>query len=75
MEKLISALREEVGPLTKRQFVDEVEHPDWGSGFKCHNWMNHVPDSMKSLWGELSLETKLCILWVAEIQANQEEWD
>lgn len=40
----------------------------------CQDWRNHVPDSVKECWSDLSLEAKVIAMVIAEEAAGQEDW-
>lgn len=43
--------------------------------WKCHNWKNHIPESIEQIWPQLSEETRLVALIMAEEIADREEWE
>lgn len=55
--------------------VNKVMYPHFEESKKVHNWRNYVPEEIKLHWEELSLETCLVVLVMAETIAGMEEWD
>jgi hypothetical protein len=43
--------------------------------YKCHDWRNHVDEEIKYIWRELSHESRLCVMLMANNIAEREEWD
>jgi methionine salvage enolase-phosphatase E1 len=50
-------------------------HIDWKNRHRIHDWKNYVPDGIKNIWVDLTLNEKLLIYHQSEIQADNEEWD
>lgn len=53
----------------------EFDNPNWNKYNKIHNWKNYIPYELQQAWGSLSDETKACLKFVAQQQADNEEWD
>ncbi len=58
--------------MPEDSYFDNV---DFKSGGRVHNWKKYVPDNFESNWDNLSLREKKIIYFMAELQANREEWD
>ena len=52
-----------------------IENPKWNKAEKVHDWRNHVIDSIRNNWKELSFETRLVVYVIAEGEADREEWE
>jgi len=52
-----------------------LRDPDFGNARKCHDWRNHVPVGIMTIWGRLSLETRAVVYFMALERADREEWD
>lgn len=51
------------------------ENPDWVKTSKCHDWKNHVPDTVQTMWHTFtSTQQELLFKW-AEGLADAEEWE
>jgi hypothetical protein len=55
--------------------VDQIENPDWEHCDKCHDWKNHVGDSIIEIWDTFTIHQKIAIVIDAQQRADQEEWD
>lgn len=42
---------------------------------KVHEWKNHIHESIEQIWNQLSEESRLVALIMAEDRADKEEWD
>lgn len=40
----------------------------------CQDWRNHVPNSIRECWSDLSLEAKVIAMIMAGKAAGQEDW-
>lgn len=72
--QLLREIEELVG-MSHAQLVTRVNDPKWGEAHKVHDWRNYVPSGFRHLWKDLSDETRIAIIAIAERQANAEEWD
>ncbi len=55
--------------------IDEIENPRWNLLKKCHEWKNHVGDSVIEIWDTFTLDQKLAIAVDAQERANREDWE
>lgn len=42
---------------------------------RVHDWRNHVPEIVKSVWGNLAAFDRALVAIVAEQAADSEEWE
>lgn len=42
---------------------------------KVHNWRNYIPVTLRPRWDDLSHETRIAMAFMAQEQAEAEEWD
>lgn len=52
-----------------------IKNPKFEVRYRMHNWCNYVPEEYKTLWSELSLEVRTAIYFMAQEQADKEEWE
>ncbi len=70
--KLLTVLRKELS--------ENLHSPDIGDDVlndadKTHDWRNHVPEVVASIWGELTERERILVALVAELPASSEDWD
>jgi hypothetical protein len=53
----------------------KIDNPKWDEAGRVHDWRNYIPDVVKVIWDHLSVETRLMAAYMAEVQANREEWE
>lgn len=58
-----------------KHILDEIDNPAWASGGRIHNWKNYVDSDFQSGWHLLTDRERLIIAYLAECQADREEWD
>lgn len=68
MKKIFSVIR-------NNREIGERDNPDFDKARKCHDWRNHIPDNVRELWSEMSVEARVVAYLMAERQAAAEEWD
>lgn len=49
--------------------------PEFDKATKVHDWRNHVPHYIKTVWPTLTDREKQLIIYAADIEASAEEWD
>lgn len=49
--------------------------PDWKNARRVHDWRNHVPVAVRTIWESFSEEQKLTLFDWAEKLSDQEKWD
>lgn len=54
---------------------DFLNNPDFENKSKVHDWRNYIPLDIQSIWLSLSEETRLIAAYMAERQADREDWD
>lgn len=61
----------------KRGNVSEQvwKNPKWRSGGRIHNWHNHVPDGVRTIWDSFNDNQKFALYHWAENLASAEEWE
>lgn len=42
---------------------------------RIHNWHNYIPDDLQAVWAQLSEETRAALFVVAQLLADNEEWE
>ena len=52
-----------------------LENPDFKNLNKCHDWRNYVPYDWQRNWNEITERERKIIAVMAEMQAEDEEWD
>jgi hypothetical protein len=57
--------------LTENDVFEEVAEPAWGHEIHSGNWASFVPLSLRELWDELSLDTKIAC-FIASSEAAYE---
>ncbi len=70
--KLLTVLRKELS--------ENFHSPDVGDDVlndtdKTHDWRNHVPEVVASVWSELTERERILVALVAELPASSEDWD
>lgn len=50
-------------------------NPEWSKATEIHDWRNHVPDSVKTMWNSFTLEQRRNLVEWAESLASREEWE
>lgn len=58
-----------------KHILDEIDNPIWGEGSRCNNWKNYVYLDFKKNWHLLTDRERLIIAYLADCQADKEEWD
>ena len=53
----------------------DLENPEFEKRTKTHDWRNYVPDNWVKEWLDLSIRERTIIAVMAEMQADNEEWD
>ncbi len=56
------------------QFID-LDNPEFAKAGKVHDWRNYVPDDWQLNWDKFTHRERNLIAVMAEIQAENEEWD
>jgi hypothetical protein len=54
---------------------DAPDPPLWKERHKVHDWRNYIPYDVRVNWGNLSQDSKNAFYYMAELQADNEEWD
>ncbi|KOX53825.1 hypothetical protein ADL19_14700 [Streptomyces purpurogeneiscleroticus] len=62
----------------KHVSVEEVKagaYPRWSEAGKVHDWRNHVPDEIRSMWSTFTpSQINELVDWAQDL-ASKEEWD
>lgn len=54
---------------------DDYADPEWAEGGRVHNWRNHVPEVVRTIWHTFTdRQQQLLALWATEL-ASREEWE
>jgi hypothetical protein len=61
--------------LLNEECKKAIEHPDWGTEQRCHDWRNYVPSEAKNIWDVLNKDAQIVAYTMAKTRAEQEEWD
>lgn len=61
--------------IRKHREVGHNDDPEFNKARKMHDWRNYIPDEVRAVWKELSVETRVMLFLTAERQANFENWD
>jgi len=51
------------------------DNPCFDKAHKCHDWRNHIPDEIRSVWKEMTVESRVVTYLMAVKKANAENWD
>lgn len=50
-------------------------NPDWGNATKVHDWRNHVPLEIRSIWETFTMDQRQSLFKWAYDLASREEWE
>jgi hypothetical protein len=50
-------------------------NPEWEKATKVHDWRNHVPENVQSMWGTFTIDQRCALVEWAEASASMEHWD
>ena len=53
----------------------DLDNPNFKELDRIHNWRNHIDYDIKNVWKKLTKREKFLIAYLAEKEADQEEWD
>lgn len=53
---------------------DAIENPDFGSRGTVHDWRNYIPAALQFNWQKLSFEMRMLAYFMAEQEADKEQW-
>lgn len=53
----------------------DLDNPKFKERTEVHDWRNYVPDEWAKNWHSLTKRERQIIAVMAEMQAEQEEWD
>lgn len=62
---------EPCGEMLVRYF----DNPEFENRGNVHDWRNYVPENFRVRWSMLSDESKAALIYTAESQARNEEWE
>ncbi len=60
---------------SRNEILEKVSDPDWSDDGRVHNWKNHVDESMKCVWKELSPDARLIAFIYAKTASDNEYWE
>lgn len=52
-----------------------IENPRFEDAGKIHDWRNYVPRKIKKVWDLLDNEARVVAFYLAQLEADREEWD
>jgi len=58
-----------------RTCADMTGPIDWANTHKCHDWRNYVPQAVRDVWDELTVEARLAVCLTAMPMADREDWE
>lgn len=61
-------------PQKMQIVLEPLENPQWRDARKVHDWRNHIPETMQSIWDRLSMEARIVAYIFAKQAADREEW-
>ena len=61
--------------IRKHRDVGHTDDPQFNKARKMHDWRNYVPDDVRAIWKEMSVEARIMVYLTCERQANLEKWD
>lgn len=50
-------------------------NPEWAKVGKVHDWRNHIPENVQTMWETFTLEQRQALVEWGESLASQEHWD
>lgn len=54
---------------------ESLDRDDFSKASKCHDWMNHIPQEIIEIWGDLTKSQRKIAAMVAEKATESESWD
>jgi len=57
------------------ELTEGMLNPDWDNTQRCHDWKNHVPDSIKTVWATFDEVQVLGLVKGFQDKADDEEWE
>ena len=54
---------------------DWANEPDFEGRGRGHDWRNHVPELIRELWPDIPFVARVMAVYMANREADQEEWD
>jgi len=54
---------------------NDISNPDFKNTGKVHDWRNYVPYDWQNNWHQFSERERQIIAVMAQMQADNEEWD
>lgn len=53
----------------------DIVNPEFNKKSKVHDWRNYVPNDFQENWNKLTERERKIIVVMAQLRANEEEWD
>lgn len=53
----------------------DIDNPEFDNTSKVHNWRNYIPPDWKSNWKNFTESERKIMIIMAQIQADNENWD
>jgi hypothetical protein len=72
LEDLVASMTH---PISMEEVMLRVEVPNWDLRGKTHDWRNHVSPVLRHMWPDISVETRMVAVIMAEEAASKEEWE
>ncbi len=60
--------------IKRNKEIGLTDDPQFDKARKKYDWRNHLPDEIRGLWRELSVEARVIAFFMAERRACQEDW-
>jgi hypothetical protein len=60
---------------SRDEILAEIDDPQWNDTSRMYDWRNHVHNTMRQIWSDLTVEARLAVYVVSERHAAEEDWD
>ena len=60
--------------IRRNRDIGLTDDPQFSKARRYNDWRNYIPDEIRTLWNELSVETRVISFMMADKQARQEKW-
>lgn len=64
-----------VDVIKKNRELGLTNDPQFAKAHRRHDWRNYVPDSIREMWKEMSVEARVMVYLTAKQQSDLENWD
>lgn len=60
--------------IKKNRDIGLTDNPQFDRARRCHDWRNYIPDQLREIWKDMTVESRVVAFIMAEQRANQENW-